>query len=300
MLNWNLQRLNIEDCWQNSFTGAGIKIGHLDTGIDASHLVLNDKVANFALFDANGEIIPNVTPEDSSDHGTHTAGIICGGTVNGQSIGIAPDAKLCSGVVIEGGKPLVRVLCGLDWMFDQGVRVVCVSLGIPGYNPLFETVLARLRQQGVLCIFPIGNSGRKISHSPANYPGVLAVGAVDQNNRVASFSGSQVFDRPNDPIKPNLVAPGVDILSAKPGGGLSKQSGTSMATAHLAGVAALLLQAKPDATVDEVETALLKSCLPLPDVDPRRVGCGLVNPAGALERLLASKKVEPGVCHVLS
>lgn len=78
-------------------------------------------------------------------HGTHTAGIICGGTVDGQPIGIAPDAKLCSGVVIEGGKPLVRVLCGLDWMFDQGVRVVCVSLGLPGYNPVFEMVLARLR-----------------------------------------------------------------------------------------------------------------------------------------------------------
>lgn len=295
MLNWNLQGLNIEDCWQKGFTGVGIRIGHLDTGVDASHPALNDKVANFALFDANGGMISNVLPQDSSDHGTHTAGIICGGSVDGQSIGVAPDAKLCSGVVIEGGKPLVRVLSGLDWMFDRGVRVVCVSLGIPGYNPLFEIVLARLRRQGVLCIFPVGNSGRKVSHSPANYPGVLAVGAVDQNNRVAKFSGSQVFDRPNDPIKPNLVAPGVDILSAKPGGGLSKQSGTSMAAAHVAGVAGLLFQAKPDATVEEVENALLKSCLLLPNVDPQRVGCGLVNPVGALEILLASKKTKTGV-----
>lgn len=293
MLNWNLQKLNIEDCWKNGFTGTGIRIGHLDTGVDASHPALNNCIANFALFDANGSTIPDVLPQDSSDHGTHTAGIICGGTVDGQSIGVAPDAKLCSGMVIEGGKPLVRVLCGLDWMFDQRVQVVCVSLGIPGYNPLFETVLARLRQQGVLCIFPIGNSGRKSSHSPANYPGVLAVGAVDQNNRVGNFSGSQVFDRPNDPIKPNLVAPGVDILSASPSGGLSKQSGTSMAAAHVAGVVALLFQAKPDATVDEIENALLKSCLPLPDVDPQRVGCGLVNPVGALKIL--SEKFQNGV-----
>lgn len=272
--------------------GSTIRVGHLDTGVDPLHPTLLDKVVSFAMFGTDGSIVFDMLPQDSGDHGTHTAGIICGGTVDGQAIGIAPDAKLCSGVVIEGGKPLVRVLCGLDWMFDQGVRVICVSLGLPGYNPVFETVLTRLRQQGVLCIFPIGNSGRKISHSPANYPGVLAVGAVDQNNRVASFSGSQVFDRPNDPIKPNLVAPGVDILSAKPGGGLSKQSGTSMAAAHVAGVAALLFQAKPDATVDEIETALLKSCLPLPDADPRRVGWGLVNPVGALELLLASKKTE--------
>lgn len=290
ILSWNLTHLNIESCWENGFTGAGVRIGHLDTGVDATHLALGGKIANFALFDTNGIIIPNVPPQDSGDHGTHTAGIICGGIVDGQSIGVAPEAKLCSGVVIEGGKPLVRVLSGLDWMFDQGVRVVCVSLGLPGYNPLFEIILARLRQQGVLCIFPIGNSGRRISHSPANYLGVIAVGAIGQNNRVARFSGSQVFDRTDDPIKPNLVAPGVDIISAAPGGGVSKQSGTSMAAAHVAGVAAFLYQAKPEATVEEVEHALLTSCLPLPDVDPQRVGCGLVHPKGALEILLASKK----------
>ncbi|MEG4627085.1 S8 family serine peptidase [Microcoleus sp. w1-18aA5] len=287
--------MNIEFCWQKGFTGADVRVGHLDTGIDAIHPVLCDRIANFALFDTDGSIIPDVLPQDSSDHGTHTAGIICGGIVDGKSIGVAPDAKLCSGMVIEGGKPLVRVLCGLDWMFDQGVRVVCVSLGIPGYNPLFEIILARLRRKGVLCIFPVGNSGRKTSYSPANYPGVIAVGAVDQNNRVAKFSGSEVFDRSIDPIKPNLVAPGVDILSAEPGGGLSKQDGTSMAAAHVAGVAALLFQAKPEATVEEIEYALLTSCLPLPDVDQKRVGCGLVNPVGALEILLASKKITTGV-----
>ncbi|MBD2464232.1 S8 family serine peptidase [Oscillatoria sp. FACHB-1407] len=300
MMGWNLGCLNLDCCWQHGFTGAGVKVGHLDTGIDGAHPALCDRITTFAQFDENGEILPNTLPHDSSDHGTHTAGIICGGTVDGQAIGIAPDAKLCSGMVIEGRKPLIRVLCGLDWMFDQRVRVVCVSLGMPGYNPLFETVLARLRQQEVLCIVPIGNSGRRSSYSPANYPGVLAVGAVDQNNRVANFSSSQVFDRPNDPIKPNLVAPGVDILSTKPGGGLSKQSGTSMAAAHVAGVAALLFQAKPDATVDEIEHALLKSCILLPDVDPQRMGCGLVNPVGALETLLASKETALGVCNALS
>jgi subtilisin len=286
---WNLAHLNINSCWQNGFSGAGVRVGHLDTGVDASHPALLNKVSNFALFDAKGSILPAGFPQDSSDHGTHTAGIICGGKVGGQAIGIAPDAELCSGVVLEGSKPLLRVLCGLDWMFDQQVRVVCMSLGIPGYNPLFDIALSKLRQQGALCISPVGNSGRKVSCSPANYPGVIAVGAVDHKNQVAKFSGSQAFDRSIDPIKPNLVAPGVDIPSAKPGGGLSKQSGTSMAAAHVAGVAALLFQAKPEASVEEVENALLKSCLPLPDVDPQRVGCGLVNPVGALEILLQKR-----------
>lgn len=270
-----------------------IQIGHLDTGVDGMHPTLSDKITSFLVFDANGERIYDVLPHDSRGHGTHTAGIVCGGLSNGQAIGVAPNAKLCSGVVIEGGKPLFRVLSGLDWMLEQGVRVLCVSLGIPGYNRIFEIILSRLRQQGTLCVFPIGNSGRKLSHSPANYPGVLAVGAVDQENRVPKFSSSQTFDRPNDSVKPNLVAPGVDILSAEPGGGLSTQSGTSMAAAHVAGVAALLFQAKPDATVDVVEHALLTSCLALARVSPSRCGHGLVNPVGALEVLHNSNPIPP-------
>ncbi len=294
-LNWNLTNTGIESCWQRGFTGAGVRVGHLDTGVDATHPALINCIASFAQIDGNGTIISDVFPQDSSDHGTHTAGIICGGTVDGQSIGVAPDAQLCSAMVIEGGKPLVRVLCGLEWMLDQDVRVLCISLGIPGYNPLFEIILARLRRKGILCILPIGNSGRKVSCSPANYAGMIAVGAVDQNNRIASFSGGQIFDRATDLIKPNLVAPGVDILSAKPYGGLSKQDGTSMAAAHVAGVAALLFQAKPEATVEEVEQALLTSCLPLSDAVPSRAGAGLVNPVGALEILLASKQTKAGV-----
>lgn len=288
--SWNLTSLGVESCWQNGFTGAGIRVGHLDTGVDAAHPALSDRIASFAQFDGNGTISSDVFPQDSGDHGTHIAGTICGGILNGQSIGVAPEAQLCSGMVIEGGKPLVRVLCGLDWMLDQDVRVLCISLGSPGYNPLFEIILARLRQKGVLCISPVGNSGRQVSCSPANYPGVIAVGATDQNNRVAKFSGSQVFDRAIDPIKPNLVAPGMAIVSAEPGGGSNKQDGTSMAAAHVAGVAALLWQAKPEATLEEIETALLTSCLPLPAVDPQRAGSGLVNPMGALEILLAAKR----------
>ena len=293
MLPWNLDTLNIEAVWDKGLTGINVRVGHLDTGVSNSHVSLKDKVAHFVSLDADGNLLETAFPEDSSGHGTHTAGIICGGQSNGQCIGIAPDVRLCSGVVIEGGKPLLRLLAGLDWMLDQNVRVLCVSLGIPGYNRIFEIILARLRQRGVLCVFPIGNSGRKLSHSPANYPGVLAVGAVDQENHVPKFSSSQTFARANDPVKPNLVAPGVDILSAEPNGGLSTQGGTSMAAAHIAGIAALMLQAKTDATVEDVEHALLTSCAPLPRVSPSRCGRGLVNPARALEVLHSSEPILP-------
>jgi subtilisin family serine protease len=190
-------------------------------------------------------------------------------------------------MVIEGGKSLVRVLAGLDWMFDCQVRVLCLSLGIPSYNPLFEIVLSRLRRAGVLVIAPVGNRGTGRSCSPANYGGVMAVGAVNSSDQVVRFSGSQQFKRASAYFKPDLVAPGVDIPSARPGGGLQVRSGTSMAAAYVAGVAALLFQAQPHATPAQVEAALLATCTPRSASSEYRGGRGLVNPVEALNAILA-------------
>jgi subtilisin family serine protease len=193
-------------------------------------------------------------------------------------------------MVIEGGKCLVRVLAGLDWILDCRVRVLCITLGVPTYNPLFEIVLNRLKEAGTLVIAPIGNQGFGHTCSPANYPGVLAVGAITPGDRVARLSGSQVFKRPNDFVKPNLVAPGIDIPSAKPGGGLQTRSGTSMAAAHVAGVAALLFQAKPEATAADVEEAILTTAAPLPGSSGERCGRGLINPLEALDAILSGSR----------
>ncbi len=287
---WGLQRLDIQACWERGLTGAGVRVGHLDTGVDGTHPSLRDRIVRFVEFDRDGLRVPYAQPRDSGRHGTHTAGIICGGPCDHQRIGIAPDAELCCGTVIEGGKCLVRVLAGLDWMLDCNVRVLCISLGLPTYNPLFEIVLDRLKRAGVLVVAPTGNSGAGRTCSPANYPGVLAVGAINIRDTVARFSGSQRFTRVPDRTKPNLVAPGVDILSAKPGGGLQTRSGTSMAAAHVAGVAALLFQARPSATPAEVAEALLTTCTPLPECGEERCGRGLINPVKALEALLSNEQ----------
>jgi subtilisin family serine protease len=197
-------------------------------------------------------------------------------------------------MVIEGGQCLVRVLAGLDWLLDCQVRVLCISLGVPMYHPLFEIVLSRMKRAGILAIAPVGNRGSGFSCSPANYPGVLAVGAVNPRDKVARFSGSLMYKRAADFLKPNLVAPGTDIPSAKPGGGIHTLSGTSMAAAHVAGTAALLFQAKAGATAEEVEEAILTTCLPLPESSERRSGRGLVNPVKALEVILASRRNHTG------
>lgn len=291
---WGLERINIQSCWQNGLTGAGVRVGHLDTGVDGTHPALSDRIAAFMEFDQDGFPVTQAEPKDSGSHGTHTAGIICGKSWNNTLIGVAPDAELCSGMVIEGGKSLVRVLAGLDWIFDCRLRVLCLSLGLPSYNPLFEIILRRMKSAGVLVIAPVGNRRSGQTCSPANYSGVLAVGAINAQDKVPRFSGSQIFKRAADFHKPNLVAPGVDIPSAKVGGGLDVRSGTSMAAAHVAGVAALLFQAAPTATVAEVQEALLTTCTPLPESSEYRCGKGLVNPVKALEVLLSSKRRKAG------
>ncbi len=289
-LAWGLQRLNIQTCWQRGFTGAGVRVGHLDTGVDGGHPALRGRVAAFVEFDQKGYPIQQADARDSGLHGTHTAGIICGQPRDHTTIGVAPDSELYSGMVIEGGKCLVRVLAGLDWMLDCKVRVLCLSLGIPVYNPLYEIVLNRMKRAGVLVIAPVGNRGRGHTCSPANYPGVIAVGSMNSSDKMARFSGGQLLKRAADFVKPNLVAPGVDIFSARAGGGYHALSGTSMAAAHVAGVAALLFQARPGASEAQVAEALLATCTPLPGSSERRCGAGVVNPVKAMEMLLSDQR----------
>lgn len=110
----------------------------------------------------------------------------------------------------------------------------------------------------------------------------LSVGAIDRHKHVAIFSSSVHFNRPLDPDQPDVVAPGVEIISAKPGGGYLSMDGTSTAAPHVTGVAALLWQARPDATVDQIELALRQTCAVLKDENPQRYGSGLIDPPAAL------------------
>jgi subtilisin len=281
---WNLELLQIERCWDQGITGEGVRVGHLDTGIDGEHPALRDRVADFCYFDLNGYPVDDMPVADTNGHGTHTAATICGGVVDSVALGIAPGAKLCSGVVIEGGKSLVRALCGLDWLLGYGVKVVNMALGTATYNPIFEVVLARLRSQGALPVMPVGNHGPGHTTSPGNYPFVLSAGAIDRDNQPARFSGSNAH-------KPDVIAPGVDVVSAQKGGGLAARSGTSMAAAHVAGIAALLFQVRPDAPVEVIERAIIETARRLPHTDrghPERTDLArprLVDPIAAIERL---------------
>jgi len=287
-MTWGLLRLKIEQLWEQGLTGKGVKVGHLDTGVDGKHPAFEDRLVEFLEVDLQGSRVPQAKAHDSDPvfgHGTHTAGTICGGRVGKLTIGVAPEASLFSALVIEGGLVTLRVLEGMEWALEKRVRVLSMSLGFRGFTPAFQDVTQSLRDQGVLPVFAIGNEGVGTSRSPGNYAEALSVGAHDRQNQVADFSSSITFKRPNEPNQPNVVAPGVSVLSAKPGGGVRSLDGTSMATPHVAGIAALLFQAKPNASAAQVEAAIQDSCIPISGTDPLRFGFGRVDPVAALAKL---------------
>lgn len=289
-LTWGLKRLSVKKLWESGLDGKGVRVGHLDTGVDGKHKALRGRLKAFVETDESGDIIDDSHPiskkaYDSGEHGTHTAGTICGGEVDGMAIGVAPKCDLFSALVIEGGQVIIRVLTGLEWCLQNNVRVVSMSLGFRGYTPVFLDVIQRLRENGALPVIAIGNEGRGTSRSPGNYSESLSVGAIDANNRVAEFSSSIKFQRPVEPDQPNVVAPGVDVISARPHGGVQSMDGTSMATPHVAGVAAILFGAEPNATVEQVERAIQTTCKLLPSDTRGRYGFGLVRPEAALTAL---------------
>ena len=259
-VTWGLRRLGIPDLWEQGLRGKGIIVGHLDTGVDGQHAALKGAIAAFAEFDLMGNLVSGAAPHDSDEHGTHTAGTIVGRSVERSSFGVAPEAKLASALVIEGGDVIARILGGLNWIVGQGARVLSMSLGLRGFHDDFLPLTRVLRARGILPVFAVGNEGPGTSRSPGNYAEVLSVGASAPNDTVADFSSSERFARPNDPLVPDIVGPGVDVLSCIPGGGFAEMSGSSMATPHIAGLAALLFEAKKTATVDEVEQAIFGSC----------------------------------------
>lgn len=259
-LSWGLEALGIEALWGRGVSGSGVLVGHLDTGIGAEHPALEGRLDAFIEFDELGEPISGQEPRDSAGHGTHTAGIVCGGIICNEVIGTAPGARLASAAVIDDGNNVVRILRGLSWLRGRGARVLCMALGIPGNNPIFWTMLSALRAEGMLLVCPIGNHGSSISHAPGNYPQVLSVGALDREGSFISSTGCLV-DAEGRCLKPDVLAPGFDIPSASAfsNSSLAKRSGTSQACAFVAGVAALLFQAFPRATADELAWALRQS-----------------------------------------
>tara|TARA_R110002072_G_scaffold303126_1_gene494871 strand:- start:36367 stop:37890 length:1524 start_codon:yes stop_codon:yes gene_type:complete len=255
---YGLQSLNALAAWGvHGSRGKGVLVGILDTGIDAEHPDLKDKVEHWAEFDFFGNKVDS-NPHDSDEHGTHCAGTIAGGNASGRHIGVAPECKLAAGLVLDGenGGTDAQVLAGIDWAVDTGVDVLSMSLGGLVFDsstpPTYTEAILTCIEAGIPVVAAIGNDGEQTTGSPGNDLFALSVGAVDHENRVAGFSGGRtqiLYDSdfiapkylPLPYSKPDVSALGVAVLSSVPGGKWKSFNGTSMATPHVAGAVALLM-----------------------------------------------------------
>jgi subtilisin family serine protease len=258
---WNLRMVGAPQAWSAGHTGKAIVVGSSDSGADGTHPALS---ANFRGGDDSWYDPWNhtSTPQDNGGHGTHTLAT----AVGRQNIGVAPDAQWVSCVNLDRnlGSPSLYLEC-LQFMlapFPKGgnpftdgraaraPHVLTNSWGCPALEGCDLTVMRpatdALAAAGIAFVAAAGNTGPfcgSIDDPPAPDPSAFTVGAVDRNQRVATFSSR---GEGSDSTKPDVVAPGQGILSAMPGNTYSILDGTSMATPHVAGVVALLWSAEPD------------------------------------------------------
>jgi len=276
-LDRNLTQIGAPQAWAQGLSGTGVRVAVLDTGVDPTHPDLVKKLAKAENFTSSP------TADDRNGHGTHVASILAGdGTAaSGRRSGVAFGAELLSGKVLgdDGTGSLSGIIEGMQWAADQGARIVNMSLGTDapsdGSDPLSQAIDSLTASHGTLFVVSAGNRGPGPSTigAPAAATSALTVGAVDDHDRVAAFSSRG--PRPADQaIKPELSAPGVDIIAARASGTdlgepvgarYTRLSGTSMAAPHVAGAAALLAQHHPQWTGKELKALLVGAASPTKD-----------------------------------
>lgn len=275
----NQQVIGAPEVWGLGQTGQGVVVAGLDSGVDVSHpdLAGRWRGGTNSWFDPYGQ--HPTTPTDLSGHGTATMGAMVGGDAGGTSIGTSPGATWIAAKIFDdaGGATATAVHQAFQWVLDpdgdpgtaDAPHVVNGSWSLgsgPGCDPSFRPDLAALRAAGILPVFAAGNfgAGGSTSVSPANYPEALAVGAVANSGLVYAASSrgpSTCAGRAR--VFPDLVAPGVDVLTAERYGLYQVASGTSMSAPHVSGALALLLGAVPGLTVDQQQAALTGTALDL-------------------------------------
>jgi subtilisin family serine protease len=257
---WGLAKTGALAAW-GAFgaRGKSALVAVLDTGVDPDHPDLKGKIAGFAEFDEGGRLVTEKLADahDSGEHGTHCAGIVVGGNASGRWIGMAPEAKVLSGLVLKGGEGTdAQILAGMEWAIRKGAQVISMSLGglrlAADVLDTYTRTIINANRVGIPVVVAVGNEGSQTSGSPGNDYFAFTVGATDSEDWAAGFSGgrTQIFttSRYIDPkylplvySKPEVSAPGVAIYSSVPGGKWEAWNGTSMATPHVAGAMALLL-----------------------------------------------------------
>ncbi|TMW69593.1 hypothetical protein Poli38472_001749 [Pythium oligandrum] len=263
---WGITKIQVPDVWAAGNKGEGIVVGAIDTGVLGEHEALKGNFrGDYGWFDPQKK---GKTPYDDNGHGTHTMGTIAG--ANG--VGVAPGASwmACRGCTNEGCTEADLLACAQFMTCPTDVDgnkkdcskapvVVSNSWGGGQGDTFYKAAVDAWHAAGIIPIFANGNEGPACttSSSPGDYENVIAVGATDSSDGLASFS-SKGPSKVGGLLKPEVSAPGKDVRSAWNTGATQYNtiSGTSMATPHVSGVVALLLKAKPGLKYDEVKAAL--------------------------------------------
>lgn len=258
-------------------SGGGVKVGIVDTGIDAAHEDLAGKTVECASVQLLTNRVREGSCADQNDHGTHVAGTIGAKANNGVGVaGVSFHSQfaICRALNALGSGTTAGVANCITYLAGKGVKVISMSLG-GGSSTTLQSAVTNATSQGSLIIAAAGNDGDATVNYPAGYAEVVSVAATDRNDARASFSNA------NADVE--IAAAGVDVLSTKRGGGYVAFSGTSMATPHVAGVAALIAARNPAFGPAQIRAKLQTSVddLGAPGRDPQ-FGFGRVNLAKAV------------------
>jgi subtilisin family serine protease len=273
-VNWGLDIVNAPEVWAQGYTGQGVVVAVVDTGVDYTHpdlagniWVNSGEVAGNGIDDEGNGYIDDVrgwdfvdgdnNPMDLNEHGTHVAGTIAAENNDFGVTGVAYNATIMPvrGLSAEGDGNTINIAQGIRYAADNGANVINLSLG-GGYSGELQNAIEYATERGAVVVMASGNSGNTQPISPAflaNQWGI-AVGAIDANKAIAYFS-----NQAGVPALNYVVAPGVDVYSTTPNNTYNFFSGTSMATPHVAGVAALILSANPNLTPAEVNSLLTQT-----------------------------------------
>ncbi len=281
---WNLRAIGAPSMWDRGFSGRGVVVASLDTGVDLDHPELYRSYLGGpgAWFDAHGQYS---SPVDPDGHGTRSLGVIVAGSPRGRPLGVAPGARWMAARIFDdaGQAPLSAIHAALQWLLDPDgdettadtPPLVTCAWGLPASvnvcDSEFDEDLALLREAGAIVLFAAGNAGPEplTSVAPANGVGVLSVGAVTPTLQVARTSSRGPGACDGEPF-PTLLAPGetVETLDSSLGGLFADSavtaSGTSLAVGHAVGALALLREAFPTASPCDLGVALVRGARSLP------------------------------------
>lgn len=259
---WNLESIQADRVTK---TGKDIVVGIIDSGVNANHPELQNALLPEGFKDF---VEPsNTEPKDETGHGTHVAG-----TILGRTIGIAKDAKLIVARVFnkEGEASDEGLLAAGQWILEKKPQVVNNSWGGNRDDSFYDDIVKKWKAAGIVPIFSSGNTGEYNAGgegsigSPGSLEDSFSVGALTKDDRLAKFSLRGPSKHTNK-FKPEISAPGVNILSADYKGGYVLKTGTSMAAPHVTGAVALILEANKNLSVDKVEDILKSTATPLTD-----------------------------------